>query len=125
MEKSYKERLDLYKKNRNRANKFASIFTTKAPQKSRRNKLHSVTFYSKIVDDNAYIRSIDANLIKKDEEKKVSSFISHLSPNRTLTEFRPFFNPKLEINHFFKEFWEEISKMMETVLKDKKGGQMN
>lgn len=113
IEKSYQDRLSLYKKHRNRSSKYTTLFNSNKNLKLKRNKLHSVTFYSKIVDNNDFIRSIDANLIKKDEENKISCFISHLSPNRTLTEFRPFFNPKLEINHFFKNFWEEVSKEME------------
>lgn len=65
--------------------------------------LYSVCHYSKTPSDGGFIRPIEFRIAKDNEQgKRDRTVLSHLSRNRNLAEFRPFFEPKgVKAKEFF------------------------
>jgi len=79
-------------------------------------KLFEVTFFTNQADSSEYITSITDNIQKNCENLVNRSFFPHLSPNRSISEFRPFFEPSFNIEQTFKTLEKLISTVIDTNL---------
>lgn len=74
---------------------------------NKRGKLHQVRFYNKShkVVKEPFFKNADMKINHE-------SIITHLSPNRTLSEFKPFFEPSLNYDDFFKKLKNNVSSLI-------------
>ena len=64
-------------------------------------KLHEVTFHYNYIEMSAFIKKIDPNIHSLDNTGNTGNFVPHLSRNRNLRQFRPYFEQNLDFDAFF------------------------
>jgi len=81
-------------------------------------KLYSVKFYGLLKKEKEYIEAPDLSLGVEENKYRFSTLIPHLSPNRTLSEFRPFFEPNLQSSNFFSDVNKLLQKEIDVLIQD-------
>ena len=78
-------------------------------------KLFEVTFFTNQADSSHFIASISEKM-QNNSESRNRSYFPHLSPNRSISEFRPFFEPNFNIEKSFKSIEQLISTEIDKTL---------